>query len=87
MMIDTNGTRTTLAVWAAMLLAASATSAFAYNDKVQKNCKDDYLAYCSAHPIGSTGMRRCMEANGKQLSRKCVNSLVDAGEIPRNLRR
>lgn len=87
MMIDMKGTRTTLAGLAATLLAASATAAAAYNEKIQKNCKDDYLAYCSAHPIGSTGMRRCMEANGKQLSRKCVNSLVDAGEIPRNLKR
>jgi hypothetical protein len=76
----------TLPLITALTLAAS-TSAMAYDDKVQKYCKDDYLSFCSAHPVGSTGMRRCMEANGKQLSTKCVNALADAGEIPKKLRR
>lgn len=76
-----------LFVAASALLAITATGAAAYEEKVQKYCKDDYMSFCSAHPIGSTGMRRCMEANGKQLSRKCVNALADAGEIPKHLRR
>ena len=80
-------TRLTTVSLATAVLIAGATAAAAYNEKVQQNCKDDYLSFCSAHPIGSTGMRRCMEANGKQLTKKCVNALVDAGEIPRNLRR
>lgn len=75
------------ALAAAAALIAGALPAVAYSDKVQTNCQDDYLKLCSAHPIGSTGMRRCMEANGKQLSRRCVNALVDSGEIPKNLRR
>lgn len=72
---------------AALMLAATTGGALAYSEKVQKACKEDYLSFCSAHPVGSTGMRRCMEANGKQLSRRCINALVDAGDIPRNLRR
>ncbi len=71
----------------AMTLAATAASASKWDERVQKNCQDDYLKYCSAEPVGSTTMRRCMEANGKKLSKTCVNTLVDAGEIPRNLRR
>ncbi len=79
--------RNTIACLATALLVAGSTAAAAYNDKIQDNCRDDYLTYCTAHPIGSTAMRRCMEANGKQLSKQCVNALVDAGEIPRKLRR
>lgn len=67
--------------------AAAATAAFAYSDKVQAACQDDYLSFCAAHPVGSSSMRRCMEANGKALSRRCLNALVDAGEIPRKHRR
>jgi hypothetical protein len=71
---------------AAATLAATAPAG-AYSDKVQNYCKSDYLNFCIAHPVGSTGMRRCMEANGKNLSPKCINALVDAGEIPRKFRR
>jgi hypothetical protein len=63
--------------------ALLSTSAAAYSDRVQNSCKNDYLSFCSAHPVGSTGMRRCMEANGKSLSPKCVSALADAGDIPR----
>jgi hypothetical protein len=64
-------------------LVSLSTAASAYSDRVQNNCKGDYLNFCSAHPVGSTGMRRCMEANGKSLSPKCLSALVDSGEIPR----
>ena len=83
----TNTSRLTALALAAGLLAALATSASAFNDRVQNNCKGDYLNFCSAHPVGSTGMRRCMEANGRNLSPRCVNALVDAGEIPRKFKR
>lgn len=72
---------------AAGLAAVLATSAGAYSDKIQNYCKDDYIEFCLAHPVGSTAMRRCMEANGKSLSKKCINALVDAGEVPRKFRR
>jgi hypothetical protein len=76
-----------VAVAAGLISATLASGAQAYDDRVQNRCKDDYLNFCSAHAVGSTGMRRCMEANGKQLSRPCVNALVDAGEIPRKFKR
>lgn len=70
---------------AALAIVGSALTspASAYSDRVQNNCKGDYLTFCSAHAIGSTGMRQCMEANGKNLSPKCVSALVDAGQIPK----
>jgi len=77
----------TSAALAALTLAGLASSASAYSDKVQNYCKDDYLTFCSEHPAGSTGMRRCMEAHGKQLSSRCINALVDAGELPRKFKR
>ena len=61
-----------LAITGAIAAALSATSAQAISDKVNQHCEDDYFKFCSAHPVGSTGLRRCMEANGKQLSRKCL---------------
>jgi hypothetical protein len=67
----------------AVIGSAMTTPASAYTDRVQNNCKGDYLTFCSAHAIGSTGMRQCMEANGKNLSPKCVSALVDAGQIPK----
>ncbi|MFX8351099.1 hypothetical protein ABTL64_19485, partial [Acinetobacter baumannii] len=71
----------------ALAVAGFAAAANAYSDKVQRECSDDYLSSCSEHPVGSTGMRRCMEANGKHLTRRCINALVDAGEIPRKFKR
>lgn len=76
-----------VALTAALMVAALATSASAYSDRTQNACKDDYLSFCSEHAVGSTGMRRCMEANGKQLSKRCINALVDSGEIPRKYKR
>ncbi len=74
-----------LSTVAALTVFGSAlpTPASAYSDRVQNNCKGDYLTFCSAHAIGSTGMRQCMESNGKNLSPKCVSALVDSGQIPK----
>ena len=68
-------------------LAFSSQSSFAYSDRVNASCQNDYYSFCSQHPVGSTTLRRCMEANGRSLSQRCVNALVDAGEIPRKYRR
>jgi hypothetical protein len=82
-----NSQLTALALAFICAVTALSGAAMAYSDKVQDYCKGDYLNFCSVHPVGSTGMRRCMEANGKSLSSKCVNALVDAGEIPRKFKR
>ena len=83
----TTSTFTTLAIAAGIATLTFAPSANAYSDRIQNSCKGDYLSFCSAHPVGSTGMRRCMEANGKNISPRCVSALVDAGEIPRKFKR
>ncbi|MEQ1696610.1 MAG: hypothetical protein ABL901_12280 [Hyphomicrobiaceae bacterium] len=79
--------RAALAIATGVMAVLTATAAQAYSDKINQHCEDDYFKFCSAHAVGSTGLRRCMEANGKQLSRRCVNALADAGEIPRKYRK
>jgi hypothetical protein len=58
-------------------LAAQST----YPPEVENYCKDDYFRYCSPYALGSDELRRCMEANGKTLSRNCQQALKDAGYV------
>ena len=67
----------------AALFLSIATTAEAYNDQVTRTCTDDYLAYCKQHHPDSTETRYCMEAHRKELSKQCVQALIDAGEVPR----
>ncbi len=83
----TNLKLTTAAIATLVAATAFATGAQAYTSRVQNSCKNDYLSFCSAHAVGSTEARRCMEANGKSLSGNCINALVDAGEIPKKYKR
>ncbi|MBS0244097.1 MAG: hypothetical protein JSS20_18150 [Proteobacteria bacterium] len=54
-------------------------SAQSYPASVENKCSDDYLRFCSAYEVGSTKLKRCMEANGRNLSRGCQQALKDAG--------
>ncbi len=62
-------------------LAAQASTASAVSLRVKIACTADYLNYCSQHKPGSTGVKRCMRANGSKLSKRCVNALVSAGYV------
>lgn len=62
-------------------LAAQATTASAVSLRVKIACTSDYLNYCSQHKPGSTGVKRCMRANGSKLSKRCVNALVAGGYV------
>lgn len=64
-------------------VAGSASVASAYDDKVEKDCADDYLAYCSKHAPESAETRYCMEAHHDKLTRQCVKALVEAGMVPK----
>ena len=72
---------TVTTTWA--LLAAALQPAKAYSDTVTAQCSSDYQNYCSQHPLGSSALRYCFEANRNSLSQQCINALVDAGEVPR----
>ncbi len=63
----------------APLLVSS--SALAYSDKVRKNCRQEQMAHCSQHDLGSAGLKACMHKAGPQLRPACVNALIQSGEI------
>ncbi len=62
-------------------LVAAPASSNAVGLSTQLNCASDYYAYCSSHPVGSPGVRKCMRANGPRLSKSCINALIADGEI------
>jgi len=70
-----------IAALAVGTLALSTPQAGAVSASVRANCTGDYLSYCSQHPVGSKGVRRCMRANGHRLSKRCVRALVSSGEV------
>lgn len=69
------------ALVAAGVLVLQVSEASAVSSSVRMACIGDYLSYCSAHPIGSPALRSCMSANGENLSNRCINALVAAGEV------
>jgi len=71
-------TRVALVLGIFILCAAEAS---AVNGNVRSACEADYLAYCSRHDPDGAGVRQCMRAIGRKLSRGCVNALIDAGEV------
>lgn len=58
---------------ASMASAASAAVEFA--------CASDYLSHCSKFDPDSAAGRNCMSTHGNELSKRCINALVKAGEI------
>jgi len=68
----------TLAVGALLLGVVQASAASA---SVTSACASDYFAYCSQHDPDGPGVRRCMRANGRNLSMGCINALIAAGEV------
>lgn len=60
---------------------AVSSSAFAYSKNVRKHCRADYMTYCSAHPVGSPGVRDCMRNVGPNLRSECIAALAESGEI------
>lgn len=66
---------------AAVLTVAITTQAGAVSLGVKLACASDYYSYCSQHPVGSTAVRQCMRSHGPQLSSRCINALISAGEV------
>jgi hypothetical protein len=71
----------TLAFAIAGSMALQISQAAAVSPAVKLACISDYFAYCSAYEVGSQQLRQCMRANGTNLSKRCVNALVAAGEV------
>jgi len=60
---------------------AGAAQAQSYSKAVQQFCQADYKKYCGDYGLETSGLRSCMDRNGKSLSRSCVSALVQSGEI------
>lgn len=63
------------------VLALSASQATAVSEGVTNACRNDYYTYCSAHTVGSEGLRQCMRATGPALSLRCVYALIKSGDV------
>ncbi len=68
-----------------ILLAAPAavSPAYAVSAKVKKACAGDYKRLCPRYKVGSVQLRACMEAKQGEISPKCVQALIDSGEVNR----
>lgn len=77
-------TRSTLMVALVSLAVVGATAdANAYSRRVKSACKSDFYRFCPSYKVGSSKLRACMRSAGGNISRRCVNALANAGEIPR----
>lgn len=76
-------TRTVQLLAIAISMTISGVSgAYAYSDRVKDACAGDYQDFCSQYLPDSTELRRCFESNRKGLSRRCIDALIDSGEVP-----
>ena len=66
---------------------AAAGAAHAVSDKVKKACVGDYKRLCPSYKVGSSALRACMEAKQAEISSKCVQALIDSGEVNKSARR
>ncbi len=70
---------------AALAASASAmtwtTGANAASLRVKLACSRDYYALCSQFASDSAETRQCMRAAGDKLSTRCINALVEEGEV------
>jgi hypothetical protein len=64
-------------------LALSAAPSAAVSGRVETACKDDYFKFCPAYSVGTPQLRACMRQVGRRLSPRCIDALVDSGEISR----
>jgi hypothetical protein len=69
-----------LAVAAALLLLTYPAAAD-YSTAVKGACKSDYKRFCGVYAVNDPGLRKCMDQAGRSLSVRCVNALVEAGEV------
>jgi len=60
---------------------ADAALAQSYSKAVQQYCRDDYKKYCGEYGLETSGLRSCMDRNGKSLSKSCVRALVRDGQV------
>ncbi|MBC7830664.1 MAG: hypothetical protein H7Y62_01425 [Hyphomicrobium sp.] len=68
---------------AVLMMFAYGSAANAYSARVNSACERDYYRFCAKYSIGTPELRSCMLASRRALSRRCVDALVAAGEVPK----
>ena len=66
---------------AVTLTAVSYPCAAEITAAVKGACKTDYKRFCGVYAINDPGLRKCMDQAGPSLSKTCVVTLVNAGEV------
>lgn len=72
---------------AVVMLVTASAPAEAVSARVKKACVGDYKRLCPAYKVGSTKLRACMEARQAEISSRCVDALIDSGEVDRSRRK
>jgi hypothetical protein len=75
------GPTLSFAACALALCFAGTAKADSYSKAVQKACVADYHKYCGEYGLESAALRVCMDKAGPNLSKTCVNALVQSGEV------
>ncbi len=70
-----------VAIVVAIAGGAWTTSANAVSLRVKLACSRDYYALCSQFASDSAETRQCMRAAGNKLSPRCIDALVEEGEV------
>ncbi len=63
------------------LCFTGAAKADPYSKVVRQACGADYHKYCGEYGLETAALRVCMDKAGHNLSKACVNALVQAGEV------
>lgn len=67
---------------ASLALSLSAGAALAeVNQAVKDACRDDYHKHCEGLEVGSQELRACMKSKATELSKVCLQALVDHKEV------
>lgn len=66
--------------FSAVILIGTDASAL-ITQRVKNACKNDYFTHCSQHALGSAALRTCMKGAQDNLSKTCLEALVDDGEV------
>ena len=88
-MIDASGRRILKGMSLGLALAfaglgITADPASAYSSRVRKACLTDFKKFCPSYNEQSSALKSCMRANGGGVSSRCIDALIDAGELTKS---
>jgi hypothetical protein len=70
-------------------LALFAGEAGAVSSRVRAACEKDYYRFCPKYEVGTPQLKHCMAQAGRRraLTPRCLDALIDAGDVPRKYRK